>query len=60
MVEVRITRVSFDCKGYRYEVCFVLGLLNTVTIPTMFHTLKDARAFVTQKLEGKSVPIICQ
>lgn len=60
MVEVRITRVSFDCKGYRYEVCFVLGLLNTVTIPTMFHTLKDARAFVMQKLEGKSVPIICQ
>lgn len=60
MVEVRITKVSFDTKGYRYEVCFVLGLLNTVTVPTMFPSLKDARSFVTQKLDGRKVPVLCQ
>lgn len=48
--EVRITKLVYAGIGTKYEVCFVLGLLNTCTHHELFNTLKDAREFVKSKL----------
>lgn len=60
--EVRITKLVFAGSGVKYEVCFVLGLLNTCTHHELFSTLKDAREFVKSKLplKHKLPPIIVQ
>lgn len=60
--EVRITKLVYAGVGTKYEVCFVLGLLNTYTHQELFNTLKDARDFVKSKLplKHKLPPIIVQ
>lgn len=60
--EVRITKLVYKGIGAKYEVCFVLGLLNTHTHHELFSTLKDAREFVKSKLplKHKLPPVIVQ
>lgn len=60
--EIRITKLSYAGIGVKYEVCFVLGLLNTQTHHQLFSTVKDAREFIKSVLphKHKLPPIIVQ
>jgi hypothetical protein len=55
MVEARITRIGAGA----YEVCFVLGLLDTYTVQKHFSSVKEARDYIRAHTPShKKLPII--